>query len=106
MTSKKASRDMLLNWLVRSKKTAARVGRLPVDSGVEMYFSILSCMALTMKSLPLGAPTAQLNGRRWRANFPRKVWATWLAIRRRMAVGIPRGRSLVVSLGSLWRQKR
>ena len=36
MTSKKASRDMLLNWLVRSKKTAARVGRLPVDSGVEI----------------------------------------------------------------------
>jgi hypothetical protein len=31
MTSKKASRNMLLNWLVRSKKTAARVGRLPVD---------------------------------------------------------------------------
>ena len=38
--------------------------------------------------------------------FFQKVWAMWLAIRRWIAVGIPNGRSFVLSLGSLWRQKR
>ena len=36
----------------------------------------------------------------------RRVRATWLAMRRRIAVGMPRGRSLVVSLGSLWIQNK
>ena len=31
MTLKKASRDTLLNWLVRSKKTPAREGRVFLD---------------------------------------------------------------------------
>jgi len=40
------------------------------------------------------------------SNFLQKVWAMWLAIRRRMAVGIPCEQSFVLSVGSLWRQKR
>ena len=31
MTLKKALQEMLLNWFVKSKKTAARVGRMPFD---------------------------------------------------------------------------
>ena len=38
--------------------------------------------------------------------FLQKVWAMWLAIRHWMAVGIPSEQSFVLSVGSLWRQKR
>jgi hypothetical protein len=37
MTLKNASRETLLTWLVRSKRTAAREGRMPVDWGREIY---------------------------------------------------------------------
>ena len=37
-------------------------------------------------------------------NFCQRVCATWLAMRRRLAVGRPRGQSLVGSTGSLCRQ--
>jgi hypothetical protein len=48
----------LLNWFVRSKKTAARVGSLLVRWGRSINFPIESCIAFTTKSLPLGTPTA------------------------------------------------
>ncbi len=41
MTLKKALREMLLNWFVRSKKTATREGRMPVDCGREMYLPLV-----------------------------------------------------------------
>ena len=58
MTLKNSSRETLLNWFVRSKKTAARVGSLFVRWGWSINFSIESCIAFTTKSLPLGTPTA------------------------------------------------
>ena len=53
-----SSRDTLLNWFVRSKKIAARVGDFPDCCGWSMYFSIASCIALITKSDPSGTPTA------------------------------------------------
>ena len=41
MTLKKASRETLLNWLVRSKKTATQEGRMPVDCGREIYLPLV-----------------------------------------------------------------
>jgi len=38
ITLKNSSQDTLLNWLVRSKKTAAREGRVLVCWGVWMNF--------------------------------------------------------------------
>ncbi len=58
MTLKNSSQDTLLNWLVRSKKTAAWEGRVFVRWGVWMNFSIESCIAFMTKLLPLGIPTA------------------------------------------------
>ena len=43
MTLKNSSQDTLLNWLVRSKKMAAREGRVLVRWGVWMNFSMESC---------------------------------------------------------------
>jgi hypothetical protein len=47
-----------LNWLVRLKKTAAWVGDWFVCWGASMNFLIASCVALTMKDVPLGMPMA------------------------------------------------
>jgi hypothetical protein len=58
MTLKNSSRETLLNWFVRSKKTAARVDSLLVRWGRSINFSIKSCIAFTTKSVPLGTPTA------------------------------------------------
>ena len=58
MTLKKASRDTLLNWLVRSKKTPVREGRLSLDWGSVIYFSTSNCIVLIMKFVPFGVPTA------------------------------------------------
>ncbi len=91
---------------MRLKKTAAQDGRLLVDWGKVMYFLTWSCMVVIMRLLPLGVPTAQLNGSMFRENFFLKVWATWRAIRRRIAVGIPSGWSFVLLAGPLWRQNR
>jgi len=71
-----------------------------------MYFSIPSCIALIMVTPPLGIPTAKLYGNRNSANLDLNVCATCLAMSRRMAVGIPMGRSLEASLMSLWRQNK
>ncbi len=53
-----SSRETLLNWFVKSKKMAAQVGNFPDCCGLLMYFSMASCIALTMKSDPTGTPTA------------------------------------------------
>ncbi len=45
MTLKNSSRDTLLNWLIRSKKTAAWEGRVLIRWGVWMIFLIESCIA-------------------------------------------------------------
>ncbi len=59
ITLKNSLRETLLNWFVRSKKTAARVGgSLLVRWGWSINFSIESCIAFTTKSLQLGKPTA------------------------------------------------
>ncbi len=58
ITLKNLEREMELNWLVRSKKTAARVGDWFVCWGASMNFLIASCIALTMKDIPSGMPTA------------------------------------------------
>ena len=58
MTLKNASWEALLNWLVSSKKTAAREGRVPVDWGREIYFSTCNCIVLMMRFVPFGVPTA------------------------------------------------
>ena len=60
-----SSRETLLNWFVRSKNTAARVGSLLVHWVRSINFLIESCIAFTRKLLPLGTPTAYLYGRRW-----------------------------------------
>ncbi len=57
MTLKNSLQDSLLKWLVRSKKTAAREGRVLVCWGVWMNFLIESCITFTTKLLPLGMPT-------------------------------------------------
>jgi len=58
MTLKNASWETLLNWLVRSKKTATREGGMPVDWGREIYFSTCSCIVLIIRCVPFGVPTA------------------------------------------------
>lgn len=56
--SKSSSRDMLLNMLVRSMNAAARDGSFDCCCGLMMYFSMDSCIALMMKSMPPLMPTA------------------------------------------------
>ena len=58
MTLKNASRETLLNWLVRSKKIAAREGRMSFDWGREIYFSTCNCIVFMMRFVPFGVPTA------------------------------------------------
>ncbi len=58
MTFLNSSRATLLNWFVKSKKIAARVGRRLVCWGMPIYLSMESCIAFTTKSDPLGTPTA------------------------------------------------
>ena len=58
MTFLNSSRATLLNWFVKSKKIAARVGRRLDCWGLLMYFSMESCIAFTTKSDPSGTPTA------------------------------------------------
>ncbi len=58
MTLKNSERETELNWLVRSKKTAARVGDWFVNWGASMNFLIASCIALMMKDVPSGMMTA------------------------------------------------
>jgi hypothetical protein len=65
MTLKNASRETLLNWLVRSKRTAAREGRMPVDWRREINFStccICIVIALMIRFVLFGVPTAYLKG--------------------------------------------
>ena len=71
-----------------------------------MNFSIDSCIVLIMKFIPLGIPTAKLYGKRCRANLSFHCFAICEAMMRRMADGIPIGRSFSKSSGSLCRQKR
>jgi hypothetical protein len=54
MTFLNSSRATLLNWFVKSKKIAARVGR---QFG-GCHFSMESCIAFTTKSDPSGMPAA------------------------------------------------
>ena len=56
--SKSSSRDMLLNMLVRSMNAAARDGSFDCCCGLMMYFSMDSCIAFMMKSMPPLMPTA------------------------------------------------
>jgi hypothetical protein len=58
MTLKDLEREMELNWLVKLKKTAARVGELSAHWGALMNFLIASCIALTKNDIPLGMLTA------------------------------------------------
>ncbi len=58
MTLKNFERETELNWLVRSKKTAAWVSDWFVHWGASMNFLIASCIALTTKNIPSGLPTA------------------------------------------------
>jgi hypothetical protein len=58
MTFLNSSRATLLNWFVKSKNIAVRVGRQLVCWGMSIYFSMESCIAFTTKSDPSGTPTA------------------------------------------------
>ncbi len=58
MRLKNLEREMELNWLVRLKKTAARVGGRCAHWGASMNLLIASCIALTTNDVPLGMPTA------------------------------------------------
>ena len=58
ITLKNSSCETLLNWLVRSKKMAARVGSLLEHWGQLISFSIESCIAFTTKLLLLATPAA------------------------------------------------
>ena len=58
MTLKNSEWETELNWLVRSKKTAARVGGRCACWGALMNFLIASCIALTTNEVPLGMPAA------------------------------------------------
>ncbi len=57
MTLKNLERETELSWLVRSKKTAARVGDWCARWGVSMNFLIVSCIALRTNDVPSGMPT-------------------------------------------------
>ena len=57
MTLKKAFWETQLNWFVRSKKTATREGRIPVDWGREIYFFTCSRIVLMMRFVQFGVPT-------------------------------------------------
>ncbi len=54
MTLKNSKRETEFNWLVRLKKTAARVGGWCARWGASMNFLIASCIALKMNDIPLG----------------------------------------------------
>ncbi len=56
MMLKKLEWETELNWLVRLKKTAARVGEQCACWGASMNFLIASCIALTTNDIPLGMP--------------------------------------------------
>ena len=99
-------RETLLNIFVKSANTAARVGVFEFCCGSWMYFSTDKDIALIIKSIPPLMPTAKLKGRRYCANLSFMVMAMCVASRRRMAVGIPMGRSFRRSFWSLWRQNR
>ena len=58
MSLKNSEQETGLNWLVRSKKTAARVGDWCAHWGTLMNFSIASCIVLMTNDVPLGMPTA------------------------------------------------
>jgi hypothetical protein len=58
MMLKNLERETELNWLVRSKKTAARVGEQCAHWGALINFLIASCIALMTNDVPLGMPTA------------------------------------------------
>ena len=58
MISKSSSLETLLNMLVRSMKSAARVGVVSWCCGWMMWRSIESWMVLMMKSMPPATPTA------------------------------------------------
>lgn len=106
MMSNSSSRETLLNILVRSMKAAARDGIFDWFCGAMINLSMESCIDLMMKSMPPLIPTAQLKGRRCSPNLSLRVMAMCEARMRRMAVGIPIGRSFDRFVGSLWRQKR
>ena len=56
--SKSSSLEIMLNIFVRSIKTAALDGVECCCCGLMMYFSMDSCIALMMKSIPPSIPTA------------------------------------------------
>ena len=58
MMLKSSSLETMLNILVRSTKTAALDGVFDCSCGLMMNFSIESCMALMMKSIPPSILTA------------------------------------------------
>lgn len=101
ITLKSSALETELNMLVRSTKMAVRDGSSSCCWGWMMKRSIDSCMLLIMKSIPLGTPTAKLYGSRCRANLSFQCMAMCEAMMRRIAEGIPIGRSLRGSLGSL-----
>ena len=57
-TLNNTAQETLLNWLVRSKKTAAREGRMSVDWGREINFSTCNYIVSMMKFVPFGVPRA------------------------------------------------
>ncbi len=58
MMLKNLERETELRWLVRSKRTAARVGDWCAHWGASTNFLIASCIALMTNDVPSGMPTA------------------------------------------------
>jgi len=109
ITSRSFCLETALNMFLMSKDISAREGRMFLslaDSGSDMYFSTPSRMVEVMMSMPPLTPMAKLVGSIWRAKVLRYFDIMPIAVMRLMADGIPRGRSLEISVSSFWRATR
>ena len=101
MTLKNSVLEMTLNMFVRLRNSAARVGSMPAACLLVMHFLIARWIVLMIMLLWLGIPPVKLYGRKYLASLALKTCATCRAITLLIAVGIPKGLSLVALVGSL-----
>ena len=91
---------MLLNMFFMSRDTSERVGKELLVCGIVMYFSTPFLIVEITMSHPPCTPTAKLYGSKSLANRGVNCFRSAIAVMRRIAEGIPNGRSLVLSFVS------